>query len=72
MAESSRERPEPRAGDVDPGLCARCVHGRCLESGRGSRFWQCLRAQTDASFPRYPRLPVRECRGYEASEPPAT
>jgi hypothetical protein len=67
MSEGSGERPAPRPGEVDPGLCASCRHGRCLESGRGSRFWQCLRAQSDPTFPRYPRLPVRECRGHEAS-----
>ena len=60
-----RERPTSRTGEPDPGLCASCTQGRCLESARGSRFWQCLRAQSDPSFPRYPRLPVRECRGYE-------
>lgn len=33
----------------------------------------CELSLTDPSFPRYPRLPVFECRGYElesASKPP--
>ena len=25
----------------------------------------CERSRTDPSFPRYPRLPVTSCRGYE-------
>jgi hypothetical protein len=32
---------------------------------RGSRFWRCTRAETDARFVRYPRLPVVRCAGYE-------
>jgi hypothetical protein len=29
----------------------------------------CELSKTDASFPRYPRLPVLRCRGYEKSDP---
>jgi hypothetical protein len=65
VSEAENTRSAIRPGDLDPGLCARCTHGRLLESGRGSRFWQCMRARHDPTFPRYPRLPVRECRGYE-------
>jgi hypothetical protein len=25
----------------------------------------CLKHKTDAEYPKYPRLPVVECRGYE-------
>lgn len=49
----------------EPGLCADCRHAKVILSDRGSRFYQCLRALTDPSFPKYPRLPVLECRGYE-------
>lgn len=48
------------------GLCAECRHGRRVESDRGSVFWRCELSVSDASFPKYPRLPVRACRGYEA------
>ena len=51
---------------VDPGLCLTCVHGRLQRTARGSTFWRCLRADTDPHFPRYPRLPVFTCPGYEA------
>jgi hypothetical protein len=48
------------------GLCADCRHARRVESDRGSVFWRCELSVSDPSFPKYPRLPVRECRGYEA------
>ena len=44
---------------------------RRVESERGSVFYLCGLAATDPRFPRYPRLPVRECAGYEPVEPPA-
>ena len=55
----------PGARRPDVGLCAACRHARMQETARGSRFWRCLRADTDPRFERYPRLPVRECAGYE-------
>jgi len=59
--------------DIDPGLCAGCVHARRVTGAR-SRFWSCARAATDPSFARYPRLPVLTCRGFEPARgapPPA-
>src|SRR5205807_4296754 len=47
----------------DPGLCAGCVHSRVV-SGRATSFWLCRRSETDAAYPRYPRRPLLECRGY--------
>jgi hypothetical protein len=35
---------------------------------RGSLFSLCRRSETDARYPRYPRLPVVCCDGYEAGE----
>ena len=49
----------------DVGLCADCRHARVQHTARGSEFWRCLRAETDAAYPRYPALPVRECAGFE-------
>jgi hypothetical protein len=43
---------------------------RRIESERGSVFALCGRAATDLRFPKYPRLPVRECTGHEPIEPP--
>ena len=49
----------------DVGLCAECVHCRVI-SARRSTFYFCERSATDPTFPRYPRLPIRVCRGFEA------
>ena len=47
------------------GLCADCVHGRVVESARGSRFILCGKSETDPAFARYPQLPVAICGGYQ-------
>ena len=49
----------------DVGLCAECKHSRVQRNARGSEFWRCLKAETDARFERYPRLPIEECPGYD-------
>ena len=55
----------------DVGLCAECKHARVQRNARGSEFWRCLRAETDARFERYPRLPMGQCPGYEPRITPA-
>ena len=55
----------------DVGLCAECRHARVQRNARGSEFWRCLKAETDPGFERYPRLPVRECAGYERAASPS-
>jgi len=50
---------------IDPGLCRDCVHSRTITSDRGSTFYLCELSATDSQFPKYPRLPVLRCRGYE-------
>jgi hypothetical protein len=47
------------------GLCDSCRHQRIVKTTRGSTFSLCERSKTDERFPRYPRLPVLECPGYE-------
>jgi pimeloyl-ACP methyl ester carboxylesterase len=49
---------------ADLGLCAGCEHLRRVRSARGSEFVLCARSALDPSFPKYPRLPVRQCKGY--------
>jgi hypothetical protein len=51
------------------GLCASCRYMKQIESARGSTFYLCQRSATDAQFPKYPRLPVIECSGYEGKSP---
>jgi len=38
---------------------------RLIQSDRGSVFYFCERSTTDPSYPKYPRLPVLQCAGYE-------
>jgi hypothetical protein len=47
------------------GLCATCAHRREVPNRRGSVFYLCLRSKSDPAYPRYPRLPVLSCPGYE-------
>ncbi len=52
--------PRPTAG-----LCDRCRHQRLVPNTRGSVFSLCERSRTDPAYPRYPRLPVLSCPGFE-------
>ena len=51
---------------MSAGLCDTCVHQRVVKNTRGSTFSLCRRSKTEPDrYPRYPRLPVTECPGYE-------
>ncbi len=54
----------------DAGLCARCRNARVVVSGRGSRFLLCALSRIDPRFPRYPRLPVLTCPGFDPEKSP--
>jgi len=47
------------------GLCATCKHQQIVRNTRGSSFSLCGRSREDPAYPRYPRLPVLACPGYE-------
>ena len=49
------------------GQCFTCWWMRSTTTRRGSTFFRCARAETDARFVRYPTLPVRNCPGYEVA-----
>jgi hypothetical protein len=55
--------------NLNAGLCDTCRHQRIVRTTRGSAFSLCERSRTDPRFPRYPRLPVVECDGYQPDEP---
>jgi hypothetical protein len=57
-------RSNAGAARIPAGLCADCVHARRVESERGSVFVMCQLSATDASFAKYPQLPVLSCAGY--------
>jgi hypothetical protein len=53
---------------VNAGLCDRCAHQKLIATTRGSTFSMCLRHRGEPKrFPKYPRLPVTSCVGYEPS-----
>ena len=64
VSEQAEEKRNPRVG-----LCEHCRFMRRIESDRGSTFYMCLRSATDPEFPKYPRLPVLRCSGYEQLTP---
>lgn len=51
-----------------PGLCGDCRHARAVVSSSGARFVQCRLSESDARFPKWPRLPVLSCAGHEPGE----
>lgn len=55
------EQPSP----LDAGLCAACRHAMLRPTARGTTYLRCAVASSDARFPKYPRLPVRTCAGYQ-------
>lgn len=69
MSASGPDGPGWAKLGVPAGLCAGCVHGHLNETRRGTAYLRCLKAQTDARFARYPRLPVLACPGFEATHP---
>jgi len=58
------------AGGARPpgaGLCDRCRHQQVVRNTRGSVFSLCRRSRDEPErYPRYPRVPVLQCSGYEA------
>jgi hypothetical protein len=60
-----------RRNEPDAGLCATCLHARRIESDRKSVFYLCQHALVDATFPKYPRLPVMRCAVHQPGSLPA-
>ncbi len=49
------------------GLCNSCTHQQLVRNTRGSVVSLCSRSRNEPErFPRYPRLPVIACEGWEA------
>lgn len=59
----------PRPPRPPVGLCDSCRHQRLVPNTRGSVFSLCERSRTEPEFPRYPRIPVASCPGYEPRDP---
>jgi hypothetical protein len=56
---------EDRLQGRENGLCDSCLHQQLVPNTRGSVFSLCLRSRSDRHYPRYPRIPVTACGGYE-------
>ena len=54
---------------MQAGLCDHCAWQKVIRSGRGSTFSLCTRSKVDPAFPKYPRVPVGSCPGFEARPP---
>ena len=50
------------------GVCRNCAYGRWLKTGGGGEIILCRLSDSDARFPKYPRLPMLSCPGWS---PPA-
>lgn len=61
------ERSEAPGSFGPVGLCADCRHGRQVPASQAT-YWLCRRSATDPAFPKYPRLPIRTCRGFQWRE----
>ena len=60
-----KRAPQMESKGQSVGLCATCTHSRRITSDRGSIFYLCELSKTDPRFPKYPRLPVLSCSGYD-------
>ncbi len=69
-SDAARAHRSPRRARADPsvGLCSVCAHARVTGNRRGSIFWLCRLSGEDARYPRYPRLPVTRCPGFEPTQ----
>ena len=50
---------------IRAGLCDRCRYQRVITNTRGSAFSLCELSKEDPRFPKYPRIPVARCAGYQ-------
>ncbi|MFC6715399.1 hypothetical protein [Branchiibius cervicis] len=50
---------------LDAGLCLSCRHALIRPTKKGTVYLRCGLAATDDRFPRYPRLPVLQCAGFD-------
>jgi len=61
----AREHEGSSTVEVKAGLCDTCRHQRVVSNTRGSSFSLCERSKADPRFPKYPRIPVVSCPGWE-------
>ncbi len=50
------------------GLCAQCRWAARVPTDKARCYWRCRRSEVDTRYPRYPRLPMVVCAGYQPHE----
>jgi ribosomal protein L36 len=66
-ASTLQRMSDPRTKPSVPrGLCEQCRYVRRVVSAKGSVFVLCERAKHEPAYPKYPRLPVLACPGFES------
>jgi len=55
-------------GNITIGICKDCVHHSVIKSSKGSEFHLCEYSKKDSSFPKYPRLPVMQCKAFTSAK----
>jgi hypothetical protein len=45
------------------------MHQREIRTDRGTVYVMCTRALNEPEYPKYPRLPVLQCKGFEVVPP---
>lgn len=57
-----------RPRDPSFGLCGSCRYRREVIGRLGATYLLCRRSESDSNYPKYPRLPLLRCAGYEEGE----
>ncbi len=65
MPEPMGEMEGPPPESAVAGLCADCLHAKKLETKIGATIYLCGLAAKQPRLPKFPRLPVLACIGYE-------
>lgn len=50
------------------GVCRNCVYAKWLRTKSGGEILLCRLSETDATYLKYPPLPMLSCRGWSAPE----
>ena len=57
-------RVEVEARLARAGLCATCSNVDRFRTRGGTLVYRCTLSREDPAFPKYPRLPVKDCEGF--------
>jgi len=68
--DASRPAVDPPVADWSglggrAGLCRSCAHALLRGTFRGTVYLRCGAASVESGLPKYPRLPVEACDGYQ-------